>query len=530
MKHTFKLFGTFFLIFLCLHGAASAQTNEFTYQGRISDTGGTAAGYDFTFRLFSAENAINALGTRERLNVPVNNGIFSVRLNFPAANFDGSARWLEIAVKPAGSSGGYTTLMPRQPVTSSPYSIKSLNAENADNAANAAQLGGVAANQYVRTTDSRLSDARNPLSGSGNYIQNNSGLGGQSASFNITGNGLIQGNALIGGDLTVNGVLNAATQFNLGSSRVLSIAGTGNTFTGRQAGTANTGADNSFFGFNAGNNNTSGADNSFFGSDAGGANTTGFFNTFVGSDTGDANTTGNNNSFFGRNAGGANTTGSVNSFIGNNAGDLNTTGSNNTVIGASADVGAGNLTFATAIGAGALVSSSNTVVLGRAADTVRVPGTARVGFLEITGGSDLAENFEIAGGENGAAAVETVKPGMLVAIDPRSAGKLTIARGAYNRRVAGIISGANNLSAGMLLPDLPAAKNSMPLALSGRVWVFADAAKNPIIPGDLLTTSETPGHAMKATNYKKAQGAIVGKAMTELKSGKGLVLVLVTLQ
>ena len=68
----------------------------------------------------------------------------------------------------------------------------------------------------------------------------------------------------------------------------------------------------------------------------------------------------------------------------------------------------------------------------------------------------------------------------------------------------------------------------MPVALSGRVWVYCDATRNPIQPGDLLTTSATPGHAMKVTNHTKAQGAIIGKAMTRLKSGRGLVLVLVT--
>ena len=68
------------------------------------------------------------------------------------------------------------------------------------------------------------------------------------------------------------------------------------------------------------------------------------------------------------------------------------------------------------------------------------------------------------------------------------------------------------------------------MALSGRVYVQADAAFGAIQPGDLLTTSDTPGHAMKVADYAKAQGAILGKAMSGLKEGKGLVLVLVTLQ
>jgi len=150
----------------------------------------------------------------------------------------------------------------------------------------------------------------------------------------------------------------------------------------------------------------------------------------------------------------------------------------------------------------------------------QVSGTADVNVLRVIGGSDLAENFEMDAPE--------IKPGMVVAIG--ESGKLTLARGAYNRRVAGVVSGANNLSAGMILPDLKEKEKALPVALSGRVWVYADATREEIKTGDLLTTSGTPGYAMKATKYKRAQGAIIGKAMTELKSGTGLVLVLVTLQ
>jgi hypothetical protein len=60
--------------------------------------------------------------------------------------------------------------------------------------------------------------------------------------------------------------------------------------------------------------------------------------------------------------------------------------------------------------------------------------------------------------------------------------------------------------------------------------VRADASQGAIKPGDLLTTSAIPGHAMKVTDHLRAQGAILGKAMSALKQGQGLVLVLVTLQ
>ncbi len=74
------------------------------------------------------------------------------------------------------------------------------------------------------------------------------------------------------------------------------------------------------------------------------------------------------------------------------------------------------------------------------------------------------------------------------------------------------------------------ADGTYPVALTGRVYCYVDATKNPVMPGDLMTTSGTPGYAMKVTDYTKAQGAILGKAMSPLDSGKGLVLILVTLQ
>jgi hypothetical protein len=150
-----------------------------------------------------------------------------------------------------------------------------------------------------------------------------------------------------------------------------------------------------------------------------------------------------------------------------------------------------------------------------------VNGTARVKVLEITG-ADIAEKFPT---------TETLEPGTVVEIDPDHPGHLRKARGAYNKRVAGVVAGANGLSQGIILGNLEGSENHTPIAINGRVWVYADATHEAIEPGDFLTTSETPGYAMKANDLPRAQGAILGKAMTRLEKGKtGMVLVLVNLQ
>ncbi|MEQ1924433.1 MAG: hypothetical protein ABL952_18195, partial [Pyrinomonadaceae bacterium] len=177
-------------------------------------------------------------------------------------------------------------------------------------------------------------------------------------------------------------VVVATTQYNIGADRILSNAGPTNLFAGVFAGAANiTGSINSFFGWSAGRNNTTGQQNAFFGGGAGQSNDSGLRNAFFGAFAGNSNTEGDDNAFFGNNAGLSNTTGGFNAFFGRRSGDANTTGSNNTIIGDNADVGAGTLNFATALGAGAVVSASNTVVLGRPGgeDTVRVPGNLGIG-------------------------------------------------------------------------------------------------------------------------------------------------------
>jgi hypothetical protein len=155
-------------------------------------------------------------------------------------------------------------------------------------------------------------------------------------------------------------------------------------------------------------------------------------------------------------------------------------------------------------------------------------GNARVitQEVEITGGADLAEHFDVA-----ALAGLAPAPGMVVSIDPAHPGRLTLSSTPYDALVAGVVSGAGGVRPGFLMgQDGSIADGDVPVALVGRVYVLTDASYGPVRPGDLLTTSATPGHAMRAADRARAPGAVLGKAMTGLEAGCGLVLVLVGLQ
>src|SRR5215831_1260953 len=116
-------------------GIAEAQTTQFTYQGKLSDNGSAASGqYDFQFKLFdtAAVGTGTQIGNTQTVaSVQVSSGIFTVSLDFGTSSFPGADRYLEIAVRQSAMSS-YTTLSPRQPVTSNPYAVSSVAASAAD--------------------------------------------------------------------------------------------------------------------------------------------------------------------------------------------------------------------------------------------------------------------------------------------------------------------------------------------------------------------------------------------------------------
>jgi hypothetical protein len=156
---------------------------------------------------------------------------------------------------------------------------------------------------------------------------------------------------------------------------------------------------------------------------------------------------------------------------------------------------------------------------------LQVAGTVTADVLTILAGSDLAERFDVDG------LGHRVEPGQVVSIDPTNPGKLVVATESYDRNVAGVVSGAGSLATGLVMGQRGSvADGAHPVALTGRVYVWVDADLGPVRPGDFLTTSTTPGHAMTVDDDPRGRGAIIGKAMTSLEKGRGLVLTLVGLQ
>jgi hypothetical protein len=151
-----------------------------------------------------------------------------------------------------------------------------------------------------------------------------------------------------------------------------------------------------------------------------------------------------------------------------------------------------------------------------------VSGTIACNVLTIRGGADLAEPFQMK--------EEVLEKGSVVVIDQEHPGRLKQSTRAYDKRVAGIVSGANGINPGIALHQEGALDGGQNVALSGRVYVQADTSNGEIEAGDMLTSSDTPGHAMKATDRERTQGAVIGKAMSPLHDKQGTVLVLVTLQ
>jgi len=554
-----KAFLKFEILLLATLGAAvslHAQGTAFTYQGRLNQNGSPATGiYDFRFTIYDTSGGANVVaGPLPQNGVVVTNGLFTTTLDFGAGIFTGPGRWLEIAVR---TNGGpvFTNLAPRQPLLPAPYALHAGSASNVANGSVVKSLNALKDNVTL------AAGANVTLATNGNTLTlSSTGPGGTVWGLNGANAYYTAGNVGIGTS-TPQGLLDVVGGGAADTSALFVRADPGAYGRGgiihHQAST---------YGWQELAQNT--------GSATDGTLTYHYVNrtapgTKVSSDImtlrGDGNV-GVGTAFPARRLtvfsslyGIEHTDGNVRlgTYLAGGAGWLGTISNHrlqffvndgiaSMIIDTSGNVGIGTgptakLDVAGDVKGTRLILRADPLATANAAVLCADPGvvnfvpyntaTARplnlivrdalVRQLTITGGADLAEPFPMDAG---------MEKGSVVVIDPENPGRLKRSAQAYDKRVAGIVSGANGVNPGIALKQEGALDQGENVALTGRVYVLADASRDGIEPGDLLTTSNTPGHAMKVTDHTKAQGAILGKAMGRLKEGKGMVLVLVTLQ
>ncbi len=569
------------LVLVCFAGVsvrAAPIGTSFTYQGQLRQNGAPANGtIAMEFRLFDAATTPPGVQIGSTINLSVNvvNGLFTVILNqsgqFGANPFDGNERHLDIRV-------GGLALTPRQRLTVAPYAqtaVSALTVPGIDghslNAADGSPLDAVFVDNVgnvgvgITTPDTMLHVHR---SSAGAVTANAESV----AVLERAGNAYL---SILTPNASERGVLFGQQSDNAAGGIIYNNPATSNGLQFRTAGNVTRMVINSQGSVGIGTTNPAaplelafGARSLQFRNDGGlvpGLNLTGTSGNLgilrirnkIEMFPNDAGTTAASIDVRAAN-------GAVNILLDGAAGNIDANGAVR-VDGANTNIGttAGGVLRFGGGGSGELIASkrnaggnqygidfytghnnrlaiTNTgnVGIGTTTPAARldVNGRTRTKSLEIVGGADLAEAFEIrkatCANPNGDPN-ESIEPGTVVVIDPDNPGSLKVSEQAADPKVAGVVSGAKGLAPGMVLraENTPHVDGATLVAMTGRVWCLCDAEFGAIAPGDLLTTSRTPGHAMRvADDAAIPRGAIIGKAMTPLAGGRGLVLVLVNLQ
>lgn len=460
-----------------LAGAAAAAPvgTAFTYQGFLNDNGANPTGpYDLRFSLWDAATGGTQWGGYVLLDDhPITQGVFNAEVDFGIlAFYFADARWLQVEVRAGASTGAYTAL-PRQRLSPTPHAI-GLSLPVAQETSVPGPL------LFFKNSSTDVAASGGDFNSMGPY-----GLVGRSGSAASQATG-VRGENVATSGLTV-GVTGVGTASGAGTGVVGTGAATGGYFSG--TGLVSTGvyALGSYRGLYAENTAIGPA----------------IYAKGKGKTISDAvlrleNTEADQG---------------MCAYFENHS---------NFATAHLLNTGGGQLLWLESQGIGDYI-----VATGPAGHKFWVDnaGTTHTKVLEILGGSDLSERFDVASPEAG------LEPGTVVCIDPVREGRLEVSREPYDRRVAGIVSGAGGVQPGMLMGQRgSAADGAHPVALSGRVYCRASAVNGAIRPGDLLTTSGAAGRAMRVTDFARARGATIGKAMGSLESGEGLVLVLVGLQ
>ncbi len=414
---------------------AFAQGTAFAYEGQLQDSGGPANGtYNFTFSLYTASSGGTPVAGPVVVNgVTVNNGLFTVTMDFGPSVWNGAINWLEIGVEANGASP-FVTLTPRQQLMPTPYAIFATTSGNLSGLLPASQLSGTVGNAQLANNSITVNVGAG-LSGGGTValgsmmMLNNAGVtsltGGGGVTVSASSGSVTLGSTATSGDvantivsrdgtgsfsadsLTLDGTLylpGPPLTIYSGSFSLLQEYGNNNLFVGPQAGNSTaSGSANIGIGPQTLLKNASGSDNIAIGGGALGSNSSGGGNIAIGNGALANNVNGIQNTAIGSSALSANTSGDANTAVGTEALLANTTGHDNTANGAGALVENTAGTLNTATGSGALGSNGggnqNTANgynslynnLGGSANTAN--GASSL-FNNKTGGNNTANGFQ----------------------------------------------------------------------------------------------------------------------------------------
>jgi len=536
-----------------------AQGTAFTYQGRLDDGLNPANGiYDLTFALFDqASGGAQQGGVIINSATTISNGLFAVSLDF-GNQFPGANRWLEISVRTNGG-GAFSTLSPRQAITVAPYAV---TAGNITGSVNGGLITPGSVPDASLSANIALRSGGNPFVGNQTVSGGKVGIGITSPTAKLQVGYTNSGVGVFVGDRFPFGTAAFETDLTTPSTHAWFAENGTNVFnvSGGGAGyfRGSVTADGAgYFGGNFGVGSfysdttlsikTRPSDTAALYVEKPGTLLMALYTNGQLSVAGPVYSAGFNGD-------GANLTGlnAANVSVGmlsdlRLSANIARRSSSNTFNGEQTINGILNLNTPSYPGVTAfirarpgdnlplavqgtngvnflLVATNGTSISGNltVSSNASISGEIFANAITLTGGADLAEPFHMSDGE--------IAKGSVVVIDERNPGQLRMSSQAYDSRVAGVISGANGINPGLSLSQKGVLEGGQQVALSGRVYVRADASYAAIRAGDLLTTSQTPGFAMKVSDHAKATGAVLGKAMSNLEAGQGFVLVLVSLQ
>ncbi len=569
---------------------ATSVGTAFTYQGQLkrSDLPGISAPVndtcDFEFRLYDAEAGGNQVGSASSKNgVSVRNGLFTVLLDFGAIPFTGEARWLDIAVRCSGD-GGYTFLTPRQRLTPAPYALYASSTSalhwrpiTTTEPTNGQVLGWDGS--YWRPMDA---------GGGVTAVYTGTGLigGGESGPVTLTlgatyrlpqtcSTGQVArwneatatwecGSGVDGGGLTAVHAGEGLTSDGISSTVTLTVVFSGTGTAGTVARSDHHHDDRYAISGGGGQVHwtnlisvptgfTDGVDNDTTYTVGAGLNLSGtafsvnfaptgtattvarsdhhhWGQTWTGSGVGltlSGGSTGLSGSGSYRGVGGQGGTYGVHGAGGYGVYGSSTITEGRGVYGLSTSSGGyGGFFVNSGTGARILLAANDADEYSELEfkvdedGDVYADGTYHGSGIDIgpcpLNCADLAEEMDAD------QAASSYEPGDVLVVDRQ--GLITLSREPYAPNVVGVYS-----TRPAFLAHAGHTDNQVPVALVGVVPVKASAENGPIVPGDLLTTSSTPGHAMRAGDNPPL-GTVVGKALEPLAEGSGLIEMLVMLQ